>query len=646
VRALTLLVIVAPLLHAAAEAPDWIRQAAVPQPAYPAQVTAVVLLHEEAVTVDPDGRRLMRERGAVRILQPGGNKIVASRIYNSKNGKIRDFQAWLIPPTGKPVVFPKNSVVDQAVSQDAVYDEAREKFVAFGSAPPGSVCAWEITEEERDVFTQDAYAFQERLPVVLSRYVVTLPPGWEAKGVIFNSDAPDPQISGSTYTWEMKSLPFRERERYSPGLSALVPRLAVTYFPPSGNRAGLQGLKDWSAVSAWLSGLVEPAAEVTDAIRAKAAQLTAGAATELDRLRAIAAFTQQTRYVEVSLNVARGGGYTPHSAQETLTRNYGDCKDKATLMRALLKAAGLESFLTTISADDRAYVRPEWPSPMQFNHAIVAVRVSDSVSLPTVVPGTPLGRLLFFDPTDSITPLGDLPQEEQGSPALVISGAGGALLTMPLLPPSANRIESSVNATVDLQGRLTAKIQRQYFGQAGIPLRGVQTYLGNSEMQKAFEEGFARRLGATSVQNLAAAPHLTENRLSLDLDLAAERFAQNMQGRLYVIRPGMLASGGEYSLPSKERTAPVKLESDLRRDSIRIKIPSGYKLDELPAAVRVDSPYGTLNATWAVSNEEIVMEQTLEVRQKTVAASEYAQVRQFFEQLNAAESAPIVLVKQ
>jgi transglutaminase-like putative cysteine protease len=301
------------------------------------------------------------------------------------------------------------------------------------------LCAWEVTEEERDVFTQDAYPFQSRLPVVLSRYAVTLPPGWEAKGVIFNAGALDPQVSGNTYTWEMKSLPFRERERYSPGLSALVPRLAVTYFPPSGNRAGLQGLQDWSAVSTWLSGLAEPAAEPTEPIRAKAMQLTAGATTELDRVRAIAAFTQQTRYVEVSLNLARGGGYTPHSAQDTLARNYGDCKDKATLMRALLKAAGVESFLTAISADDRSFVRPEWPSPMQFNHVIVAVRVPDSVSLPTVLPATPLGRLLFFDPTDSITALGDLPQQEQGSQALVVSGARGALMTMPILPSSGLR---------------------------------------------------------------------------------------------------------------------------------------------------------------------------------------------------------------
>lgn len=648
-RQIALLALLAlPLAHAAGnDVPDWLRQATgAPVSSYPAKVSAVVLFQEEADSVDPDGRRVMRERGAIKILQPGGERIAASRAYNSKNGRIRDFQGWTLPASGKPMAHAKNSILDRALSEGDVYDETRVKVLEFGSAPPGTVFGWEVSEEERSVFTQDAYEFQLRLPVLVSRYTLTLPAGWEAKGVLFNAGAQTPQVAGNTYTWEMRNLPFREREPYSPRLSALVPRLVVSYFPPTDNRAGLQGLKDWSAVSAWLTGFVDPAAEVTDGIRAKSQQLTAGASGEIERIRAIAAFAQQTKYVEISLNVTRGGGYTPHAAKETLTRNYGDCKDKATLMRALLKAAGMDSYLVTISADDREYVHPEWASPTQFNHAIIAIRVSDAVTLPTVLTGTPLGRLLIFDPTDPITPLGDLPEEEQGSHALVIAGDRGALLTMPELPAAAKRIESSVEATLEVDGRLAAKVQRQYFGQSAVPLRGVQTYLGSEELQKAFETGFARRLGATTVRNVSTTARLEENRFSLNLDLAAERFAQNMQGRLYVVRPGLLASGGEYSLPAKERTAPVKLEADLRQDSIRIKMPPGFKVDELPAPVKLETPYGTLQASWTVDSGEIVMTQALEIRDKLASPAEYTQVRDFFDRLAGAESAPIVFVKQ
>src|SRR5580698_5063239 len=97
-----------PLVRAAEDVPAWVRQAAaVPVPNYSAKVTSVVLLQEEAVTVDPDGRRVMRERGAIRILQASDEKISAYRTYNTKNGRIRDFQGWLIPPSGKAVPLAK-----------------------------------------------------------------------------------------------------------------------------------------------------------------------------------------------------------------------------------------------------------------------------------------------------------------------------------------------------------------------------------------------------------------------------------------------------------------------------------------------------------------------------------------------------------
>ena len=440
------------LARAAEPIPVWVmQQAAVSAPSYSAKVNTVTLLREESVTVDPDGRRVMRERGAVRILQPAGDRIEAYRTYNTKSGRIRDFAGWLIPPSGKPVPYAKNRILDIALSRDYVYDEARAKVLECGAAQPGSTFVWEVTEEEKTVFTQDDFLFQDRSPILISRYQLTLPASWEANGVLFNRDRLEPARSGNTLDVGARDLPWIEREDHSPSLGSLAPRLSVSFFPPSDNPSGLRGLKDWSSVSAWLSSLVEPAAEVTNAVRAKAKELTAGASSEAEKIQAIAAFTQKTNYVEIALNITRGGGYTPHSSNETLTRNYGDCKDKATLMRSLLKAAGIDAYLVVITAGDRTYVRPEWASPMQFNHAIVAVRVSDAIEMPTVL-AAPLGRLLIFDPTDSITPLGDLPEQEQGSRALVIAGNQGALLTMPRLAAVASRIECTAGGAVDASG--------------------------------------------------------------------------------------------------------------------------------------------------------------------------------------------------
>jgi transglutaminase-like putative cysteine protease len=643
-RALFALLAAGSLAKAADDVPAWVRQAAgAPAPSYSAKVSSVVLLQEEAVTVDAEGHRVMRERGAIRSLQAGGPPIQAFRTYNTKSGRIRDFQGWMVPVTGKALTYPKNRVIDVEISPN--WDEERAKLLEAGPMPPGSVFAWEVTEEEKTVFTQYAYRFQDWSPVLDSRLTLTLPAGWEVRGTTFNHANLDPKIDGSTYTWELRDLAWVEQEDYSPTLAALTPRVMVSYFPPSDNRAGLQGLKDWTAVSSWLSRLMDPPAAVTPAIQAKAAQLTAGAASVLDKIRAIARFTQSTTYVSVDMNVTRGGGYTPHRAEETLAHNYGDCKDKTALMRALLKAAGIDSYALAIYAGDRTYARPEWASPTQFNHAIVAVRVSPDIALPSVLADSPAGGLLIFDPTDPVTPVGDLPRSEQGSFALLIAPERGALLQMPLMPATSNRIESTVDAVINAAGHVDARYERQYYGQSGAGLLEADRVAGRDEIKKRFERGLSQRLSAVSLKQVELKPERNENRLAVTLDLSAERFGQIMQNRLLVVRPGLLSSGSEYRFLNRQRAAPVRLEADVRRESIRIKLPEGFKFDEVPAPAKIESAYGNLETQWSFEGGEIVMKLALEVRDTVAPASDYSKVREFFESVAGAENAAVVLLR-
>ena len=156
--------LVAAALYGAEDMPEWARQAAAqPLPAYSAKVYSAVLLQEENDTVDSDGRRTMRERGVIKVLQKSTKSIEASRTYNTKTGKIRDFRAWLLPPTGSSIFLGKDKVIDVALSPEYTYDEARAKLISSGSnLAPGSVFAYEVTEEEKSVFVQDSYAFQDR----------------------------------------------------------------------------------------------------------------------------------------------------------------------------------------------------------------------------------------------------------------------------------------------------------------------------------------------------------------------------------------------------------------------------------------------------------------------------------------------------
>ena len=88
-------------------------------------------------------------------------------------------------------------------------------------------------------------------------------------------------------------------------------------------------------------------------------------------------------------------------------------------------------------------------SPQQFNHCIIAVKVSDETQAGTIIKHPTLGRLLIFDPTDEQTPLGDLAYDLQGSLALIDSKNETDLVRMPVTPPEMNQLERT--ATLELR---------------------------------------------------------------------------------------------------------------------------------------------------------------------------------------------------
>src|ERR1700677_2452656 len=109
--------------------------------------------------------------------------------------------------------------------------------------------------------------------------------------------------------------------------------------------------KSWEAVGAWYHDLeadrVAPDAEV----KAKVAELTAGKRTEEEKVQAVYGYVAtQIRYIGVAFGIGR---CQPHRAAEVLQNQYGDCKDKHTLLAAMLSVLGLHPDAALIGAGIR-----------------------------------------------------------------------------------------------------------------------------------------------------------------------------------------------------------------------------------------------------------------------------------------------------
>src|SRR2546423_3584440 len=449
------------------------RAPAASAPAYDKDVPAVVVNDESTITVGEDGRVTTVTTYAVRVLTRAGIKrTVAVEGYESDSGgKVLEMRAWLIRADGSVKRYGKAETVDRITDSFNLYDESRMKLIdATRDAEVGSVFGYQTTAENRRWFPRAGWSFQRDGPSLASRLTVNVPAGWRATGAVFNAPKLDPMVTGNSYTWEMRNLPRIEDEPASPSVRSLAAYLAVKYGPPTGSTAAVKSFDSWSDVSRWYTDLADPQAAPDDAIATKARELTVGAKTELEKIRAIGRYVQNLQYVSIQIGI---GGWRPHAATQVFAKQYGDCKDKANLMRAMLRAVKLEAYPVLIYATDRTRVREDWVSPGQFNHCIVAVKVGDETKAATVILHPALGRLLIFDATDSNTPVGDLPDDEQGSFALVAAGADGALVRMPVTPPEDNMLKREVEAGLSADGSLTATIHERREGQSAANARGA-----------------------------------------------------------------------------------------------------------------------------------------------------------------------------
>ena len=149
-------------------------------------------------------------------------------------------------------------------------------------------------------------------------------------------------------------------------------------------------------------------------------------------MQALASFVQKDiRYVAIELGI---GGVQPHPAAEVFAHRYGDCKDKVT--SAVLDAQGRSASSRTTSSSTRVRgsVTANTPPNLGFNHAILAIQLPAD-STPRRCRRSPrirsCGRVLFFDPTQTLVPFGHLPGCLQANYGMLVTPEGGELVQLP-----------------------------------------------------------------------------------------------------------------------------------------------------------------------------------------------------------------------
>ena len=253
---------------------------------------------------------------------------------------------------------------------------------------------------------------------------------------------------------------------------------------------------------------------------------------------------------------------------------------------------------------------------------------------------------MIFDPTAEETPLGDLPSYLQGSLALIDSKECDALVKMPVTPPESNLLDRQIEASIDGNGSLVATIREKANGQWAAGYRGELQRESRPEYVKRIEGWVTAGATAARVTKVEPRDDRAAGRFDLDVEFTASGYGQLMQERLLVFKPAIVARRETLYLTEPKRKHPIVLTSNSYSETVRVKLPLGFAVDEMPDAVKLDTAFGSYTTSYEVKDGELVFSRKLVQRATTIPVEQYNSVRSFFERIRAAEQAPVVLIRK
>jgi len=532
--------------------------------------------------------------------------------YNSANERVEIPYVRVLKKDGMVVTAPADSVQDLSapVAREApVYTDYRQKHITVPGLRPGEVLEYDMATVIHTPLAPgqfwSEYDFDKNNIVLDEQLEVDVPRNRPLK--LKTKPGFDPKITEENgrriYRWTSSHL---EREDDDKGKDKdkkkkkkkkpedEVPAIQLTTF------------NTWEEIGRWYAGLDHDRRQPTPEIRAKADELTKGVGTELDKVEALYDFVAKNfRYVSLSLGLGR---YQPHAASDVLHNQYGDCKDKHTLLSSLLEAEGLHASSVLINSSRK--LDPDIPSPSQFDHVITLL---------------PMGKEeVWMDTTTEVAPFRLLSFNIRNKQGLVIPVDGTPHLEeTPADPPVANSQVQAIDGTVNQLGKLNAKVSYVVRGDTELLMRIIFRRVPNAQWQHLVEN--INSMGGLDgeVTNLKVAdPAATTEPFQFSYEISKANFLDWSKKK------------SELELPLAQFNLADADEDETSSDSEPIKFgPPGefsYRVKlQLPAKFTAHAPlpfslkrdYGEYQASYKLDGSTFTAERTMLMRERELPAT-------------------------
>jgi tetratricopeptide (TPR) repeat protein/transglutaminase-like putative cysteine protease len=541
--------------------------------------------------------------------------------YNSANERVEIPYVRVLKEDGTVVKADDAAVQDLSapVEHEApVYTDYRQKHITVPGLRPGEVLEYDMvtvihTPLAAGQFWAD-YEFDKGNITLDETLDVDVPAGRTLK--LKCKPGTDPTITEKDgrriYHWSGSHLerdddPAKEKDKKK------------KKHRPDDERPDIQltTFETWEQIGRWYASLEKDRRAPTPEVRAKAQELTKGLNTDIEKVEALYDYVAKNfRYVSLSLGVGR---YQPHAASDVLHDQYGDCKDKHTLLASLLDAEGMHAWSVLINSSRK--LDPDVPSPSQFDHVITML---------------PLGKeQVWMDTTAEVAPFRLLSYTLRKKQALVIppadppSSVAPHLLETPADTPMPDTEVSQITGKINDIGKLEAHVHYEFRGDEELMLRSIFRRVPQANWQRVVENVNAG-LGGDITNLKISDPAATREPFTMSYDVSKPNFLDWSKKKTEIVLPLV-----QFNLPdindddADADAEPAKLgpKADYSYN-ITLELPAKYTA-HAPLAFSLKRDYAEYEATYKVEGGVFTAGRKLTMRQDELPVARAADYESF-----------------
>jgi len=577
------------------------------------QQAAIIEEMSTKVSFENSGNSAREQTTRVRIQTDAGVKQwgLLSFPFQSATQTVEIDYVRVRKPDGSTIITPPDNAqdLDSEITRAApFYSDLREKHIAVKGLGTGDTLEygahWQTTKPLIPGQFWFQFSFENAATVLHESLEIRVPA--ERKVKVKGPEATQTistEAGSRVYAWTFSRLPGAKDSKSDQQKET---EAALGRLPPPDVQ--ISSFQNWEEVGHWYWTLQKDRVEPSAAVRVKAAELTKDLTDDATKLRAIYDFVStQYRYIGIAFGIGR---YQPHAADDVLTNNYGDCKDKHTLFASLLQASGITIYPALINSGRSLDL--DVPSPAQFDHVI------------GYLPGNK--EAVWLDTTPEVAPLGFLLLQLRDKQALVISGETTAqMVTTPVDPTVRSTQNFKVDAKLNADGILEAKMEHTTTGDNEIVIRGAFRRVSQSQWKDLVQQiSYALGYSGTVSDISASTPEAINEPFHFSYSYNRKDYPDWSNHQFTV--PGL-----PFFMPSVRDDAndPIWLGPPLETISdSRVELPKGYT-PELPLDVNLNCDFAEYHASYSQDQGVLVAKRRLLVKLHEVPIAELENYRTF-----------------